>query len=422
MEHKHALGIIPLTGSRTLQCMGHYGMRSILLVYMMHGPLEVQTAQAGTIYGWFIMGAGLLSIFGGMLGDLLMGPRTAAIAGGFMQATGCFLLCIPHVAALYAGLGLIALGLALYNPNITATLALLYRGREKMLDSALMIFYTGLTLGVCISSALIVFLNEQIGSWAGFLASGIFLCASLLLLLLPQKSLADAPYKASVYLEESHRELSSPSRPLLPGFISIFIFVPMFWMMYNLCNDLMINNMIQMNTAGAIKDLNIIQKIYMIDPIITIIGGVALAAIWAFVQVSAFLKMAMGFLVYLLAFALFYTAYAEGRAVLGCVAGGYILQTVAELFISPTASALICRYAPVRWTSTLMGAFLLITSAFSYLSSFLLSSAHSLSTGILLGVAGAMVLLLGVLYLVLHFVSGKQQTVTVSPPSYSNLR
>lgn len=414
MEHKHALGVIPLTASRALQCMGHYGMRSILMMYMMRGIVEMPMGHAATVYGWFVMSAGAMSIFGGMLGDLLMGPRTAAITGGFMQAIGCFLLCIPHVAALYSGLGLMALGLGLYNPNVITMLALVYRGREKMLDSAVMIFYTGLTLGALVAPALISVLDQQIGSWAGFLTSGIFLCASQLLLLLPRAALAEAPYKASIYLEESHRELSNTSKLLLPGFISVFIFVPLFWVTYNLCSDVMVNRVIDMNKeAGGGSGGDLLSKIFMIDPIICLIGGTALATTWAFVQVSSFLKMAVGFFVYLLAFMLFYLAHTDGSAstLMGFLVGGYILQTVAELFISPTANALICRYAPVRWTSTLMGTFLLITSAFSYGSSYLLSSVQSVPPGILLGVVGVMVLLLGVLYLVLHFVSGKRQTV-----------
>lgn len=404
MEHKHPLGIIPLTASRTLQCMGHYGMRAILMIYIMEGPLSLPASQSALFYGWFTGISGLLAIFGGMLGDLLMGPRKAAITGGFMQAIGCFLLCIPQQVAIYTGLGFFALGLGLYNPNILATLALLYRNRGRMLDSAMMIFYTGVTLGALFAPLLTGLLSRELGHWTGFLASGIFLCASQLLLLLPQESLADAPFKASIYLEETHLQLRH-SNILLPGFISIFIFIPLFWMIYNSCSNLMTGRMLHLyEGAEHSKSYDLISRIYIIDPVICILAGAVLAAIWAFVHVSAYLKMAIGFLIYILACMMFYLAQANGsvNTVLIFIIGGFALQTIAELFISPTANALICRYAPVRWTSTLLGAFLFLTSVTSYCSSYFLSYAESISSGIQLAVIGVILLLLAVLYLVLY--------------------
>lgn len=404
MENRHSMGIIPLTAARALQGMGHYGMRAILMMYMMEGPLSLSSSQSALFYCWFTGITGLLAIFGGMLGDLLMGPRRATITGGFMQAIGCFLLCVPHEVALYTGLGIFALGLGLYNPNILATLALLYRNRGRMLDSAMMILYVGITLGALFAPLLTGVLSRELEHWTGFLASGIFLCASQLLLLLPQKSLADAPYKASVYLEETHQQLRTSSI-LLPGFISVFIFIPLFWMIYNTCSNLMTDRMLRFYDGAAhSKGFDLINRIYIIDPVICILVGAGLAAIWAFAYVSAYLKMAIGFLVYLLACMLFYLAQANGsdNLFLMFVIGGYALQTIAELFISPTANALICRYAPVRWTSTLLGAFLFITSLVSYSSSYFMSYADSISSGLQLAVIGLILLLLAVLYLVLY--------------------
>src|SRR3989344_760791 len=122
----HSLGIIPLSLSKLLERFAYYGMRSILVLYMVH-ELAFDERHSSKIYGAFILAAGLLPLIGGLIGDLLLSTKMTAIIGGFIQAIGFFVLAFPSQMGIYVGLFIIALGTGLYSPNILSTISTLYK-------------------------------------------------------------------------------------------------------------------------------------------------------------------------------------------------------------------------------------------------------------------------------------------------------
>jgi POT family proton-dependent oligopeptide transporter len=104
-------------GSRLFERAGYYGLRAILVLYMISESIKMSEIEALKLYGTFTASVMLSQIVGALFGDLILGNRKAVIIGGALQAFGAFFFCIPSAMGMYIGLFLVALGDGLYTPN-----------------------------------------------------------------------------------------------------------------------------------------------------------------------------------------------------------------------------------------------------------------------------------------------------------------
>src|SRR3546814_212274 len=80
-------GLTILFLTQMWECFSFYGMRA-LLVYYMIGALDFSQAKASLIYGAYTACVFLTPIFGGMIADRWLGRHRALLIGGATMALG----------------------------------------------------------------------------------------------------------------------------------------------------------------------------------------------------------------------------------------------------------------------------------------------------------------------------------------------
>jgi POT family proton-dependent oligopeptide transporter len=188
----HPAGMTTLFFTEMWERFSYYGMRAILMLYMVapiaSGGLAINTHQAGTIYGVYTMMVYMTSIPGGIIADRVLGARLSVLVGGIIIALGHFSLAIKDMPFFYGGLILIVLGTGLLKPNISTMLGGLYDKNDERRDSGFSIFYMGINIGAAMAplvcgyfaqseqfKALLIRFNIDVNScWHfGFAAAGI---------------------------------------------------------------------------------------------------------------------------------------------------------------------------------------------------------------------------------------------------------
>jgi POT family proton-dependent oligopeptide transporter len=186
-----------------------YGMRAILVLYMVAAPaqggLGYDTPRATAIYGTYSMAAFLLSLPGGIIADQLLGTRLAVLIGGVIIACGHFTMAAHSVPTFYAGLVLVACGTGLLKPNVSALVGGLYQQDDDRRDSGFSIFYMGINIGAFLAPLVCGYLAEAdafksllralglnpLYSWHyGFGAAGVGMLLGLLVFWLQRDRLA----------------------------------------------------------------------------------------------------------------------------------------------------------------------------------------------------------------------------------------
>ena len=82
------LGLFTLFFAEMWERFSYYGMRALLILYMIKGFLRYDDKDANAIYGAYCSLVYMTPFFGGMLADRLLGPRRAVIFGGLLMAAG----------------------------------------------------------------------------------------------------------------------------------------------------------------------------------------------------------------------------------------------------------------------------------------------------------------------------------------------
>jgi proton-dependent oligopeptide transporter, POT family len=180
----HPRGLFVLFFTEMWERFSYYGMRAILLLFLLdktNGGLGFNEGEGGAIYGMYTFSVYLLSLPGGWLADNILGQRKAIWFGGISIMIGHILLAIPGGQTLFfVGLGTIALGTGLLKPNISSIVSELYPEGGAKRDAAFSIFYMGINLGSFLGILIVGYLGQKIGWHYGFGASAIAMFLGLI--------------------------------------------------------------------------------------------------------------------------------------------------------------------------------------------------------------------------------------------------
>ena len=209
----HPAGLYVLFFTEMWERFSYYGMRSLLVLYMVDhlfvhpaavqrvlgfglvkggleaifGPLAPQPLSS-QIYGLYTAFVYLTPFFGGMLADRVIGQRRAVILGGVLMAIGHFLMAVESL--FFVALLFLILGNGAFKPNISTQVGSLYPPGDPRRDRAFTIFYMGINLGAFFSPLVCGTLGQRFGWHYGFGAAGVGMLAGLCLYLFGQRALA----------------------------------------------------------------------------------------------------------------------------------------------------------------------------------------------------------------------------------------
>jgi proton-dependent oligopeptide transporter, POT family len=166
------LGIATLFLTEMWERFTYYGMRAVLILFMAaalaKGGLGLNDTSASAIYGLYLGSTYLLGLGGGWLADRLLGAQRAVVSGGILITVGNALLALGNTAVFFVGLLVIAMGVGLLKPNVSALVASLYPEGGPRRDAGFSIFYMGINLGAFLGSLAVPVFAQRYGWRWGF--------------------------------------------------------------------------------------------------------------------------------------------------------------------------------------------------------------------------------------------------------------
>ena len=425
----HPKGMTTLFFTEMWERFSYYGMRAILMLYMVAplsaGGLQMQTANAGQIYGIYTAMVYMTSIPGGIIADRWLGARLSVLIGGIIIACGHFVLAIRDLPAFYIGLSLIVLGTGLLKPNISTMLGGLYDANDERRDSGFSIFYMGINIGAAISPLVCGYFaqSEQFKSFLvsrgldanscwhfGFAAAGVGMLLGLTQFVMHGKRLQNVGarpvrVKSTISPETGKKGTveKAPSQPLTPeelrrlGAIGVLFFFSMFfWAVYeqggsslNLFADRLTKNEI----FGYEFPSSWLQ---MVPAVYCIVLAPLFSALWIKMgdkQPSSPAKFTYGLLLLSLGIGLMAPAsmIASGGKVSALwLVFAYLLMVLGEMCLSPVGLSTVTKLAPARFLSSTMGVWFLSMAFGNYLAGYLGGFFDEKALGTLVTLFGAM--------------------------------
>jgi len=143
----HPTGLFTLFFAEMWERFSYYGMRALLVFYMIKGFLGYGDNEAYAVYGAYTALVYATPFIGGMLADRLLGRRHAVVLGGLLMAAGHLLMTIQSEIAFFSALALLICGNGFFKPNISTIVGELYPAGSTRRDGGFTIFYMGINLG-----------------------------------------------------------------------------------------------------------------------------------------------------------------------------------------------------------------------------------------------------------------------------------
>jgi POT family proton-dependent oligopeptide transporter len=183
----HPRGLVTLFMTEFFERFTYYGMRALLMLFMTaavagtNAGFGLDEGTAGAIYGLYTGAVYLFSLPGGWVADRLIGQRSAVFWGGVIIMIGNFVLSIPATPAVFfLGLAVIAIGVGLLKPNISAIVGELYKGQPgARRDAGFSIFYAGINFGALLAPLIAGTIGEAWNWRGGFFCAGLFMALGL---------------------------------------------------------------------------------------------------------------------------------------------------------------------------------------------------------------------------------------------------
>ncbi|WP_020527138.1 peptide MFS transporter [Flexithrix dorotheae] len=192
----HPVGLYILFFTELWERFSYYGMRAILVLYIVAGVKEGplggmgwSNADALALYGWYTMLVYVMSVPGGILADKFLGQKKSVMLGGWLLVIGHGILAVEADWAFFTGLAFIILGVGCLKPNISTMVGGLYKKGDIRRDKGFTIFYIGINIGAFLSPIFVGYVGERIGWHYGFGLAGIGMFIGQLVFLYGQKYL-----------------------------------------------------------------------------------------------------------------------------------------------------------------------------------------------------------------------------------------
>jgi POT family proton-dependent oligopeptide transporter len=181
----HPIGLYVLFFSEMWERFSYYGMRALLVLYMLN-YFRWSQEDASKVYKWYTSLVYLTPLLGGYLADRFLGNKKAVIIGALLMAAGQFLLTVPNLSLFYGALCFMIVGNGFFKPNMSTQVGRLYPVGDPRRDGAYTIFYMGINLGAFFAPLSCGWLQENTeGSYhSGFAAAGIGMILGMLVYVL----------------------------------------------------------------------------------------------------------------------------------------------------------------------------------------------------------------------------------------------
>jgi POT family proton-dependent oligopeptide transporter len=351
-DQKHTSETFIYVGARALERGAFYGVRSLLILYMIKGPLGLADFEAMKLYGWFVGCFLFVQLLGGLLGDLILGNKNAIILGGALQALGIFVLCVPSLNCLYAGMIVIALGMGLYSPNILANFGKLYLNKRQLLDGGFTLFYLAVNIGSFVGIAIVGMVGDP-NYRVGFITAGIMMLVSTGII-----ATAKQPQ-----MPKEIAFVASPNRRFTYTFLAIFT-LGAFWAIYNYGGYGM-----YLVEDGIQNKMDVPMPLSSFSSTFAIITGLAAAVLWSVFYMRTWKKWGIGFAAGGIAFGiLFFISDSTTPLTLPFYIIAVFVLSIAEILIAPALYSILTKNVNPKYLAIVIALSSIPSTVVNYIS------------------------------------------------------
>ncbi len=198
-------GLTILFLTATAELFSYYGMRTILVYYMVK-QLLISQERASLIYGLYTACTYFTPLLGGLVSDRWLGRHRAVILGGAIMAIGLFMLVFASL--FYVALVTIVIGYGLFLTTVPGQITDLYAPDDPRKRSAYNFWYVGANVGALFAPLICGAVAELYGWNFGFLVAGIGMLLGLAIYISglhylppdprPSTRLRDSPARSSL--------------------------------------------------------------------------------------------------------------------------------------------------------------------------------------------------------------------------------
>ncbi|PWH83795.1 hypothetical protein DIS18_04380 [Algibacter marinivivus] len=375
----------------------YYGVRSIIVLYMVSETLQMSNQEALVIYGWFSVFVGLSKVLGAFLGDLLIGNKTTILVGGALQALGCFILCYKSLISLYIGFVLIVLGSGLFTSNTIAQFGKKYLNKPKLLDAGFSLLFVAINLGSLLGVLAIGYFTD-LGFNYGFVAAGILITLATVFVFFTSEN--------KEVMLFNHKSIILNKKLLY--IISVIILSAIFWSIYE-------STYFSVYTIQekVFDGINIIPKAYLsagLNSYFGIIIITILVLIWSYVYTNSFFKIFLGLIVSALSFMILLFIPETSNALSLFIFSAFLLS-FGEMLISPILYSIATRFSNPKYLAIVLASVTIPSMLFYKISGIIGEHYVEIGSSVILISSIIILLVLGVLAYFLYLVYKKDDRI-----------
>lgn len=392
----HPRGLTVLAGTELWERISFHGMLALLTLYMaeqlllpghvervigfpvyrallerLTGPLSVEALAAQT-FGLYIGLIYFTPVFGGYLGDRLMGRRTAVVTGAALMALGH--LCMAFDQTFLAALLLLILGAGFMRGNLLAQVGGLYGPSDQRAAGGVQIYYAMVNTGGVVAPLITGALGKTYGWHVGFGFAGFGMLAGLAIYLAGSNLVPRDPPRRDAALRA---RLGADDWRAILALIALMPFLTCFWVgqsqIWNVYN-IWTRDHVDLVILGWSMPVPWIQSISSFTAVALV---PVVMAVWSRQRAAGrepddIAKLALGCMI----FAAFHVWDGMATQIFGSARAIPLLwvvlsqfgQSFGYLYVQPVAIAYFTRVAPISLRSMMVGVYFLTMFAGSLIS------------------------------------------------------
>lgn len=414
--HPPALYLLSATAAG--ERFSYYGMRALLMLYMIAGLTETLPGMAfskstsGLVYGTFNALCYGFPFFGGIVADRLLGKRRSATVGGILIALGLIILSLDNsLLPFIAGLTLMAVGNGFFKPTVVTMIGDLYEQGDPRRDSAFTLYYQLFNGSVFFAPLLCGWIAVEYGYRAGFIAAGAAVMISMIIYwsLAPKMlgQVGKAVHSRKSVSEKSEKvSLTKEEKDRIAVIFTLFFFVTFFWTGFEQAGSSM-TVFTEESINRTIGSFTIPTPWFQsLNPLLVFGLGFAFSALWMKLarvgkNPSTPVKMGLGMIFLGIGFIIMLGAVGQlsagaAKASMLWLLVAYLFHTFGELMLSPIGLSMVTKLAPSHMVSMFMGIWFLPTFIAHLLGGVLASFIETLGPGLIFGGIAVFVIILGI--------------------------
>jgi len=244
----HPRGLFFIGGTELWERISFHGMQALLVLYMVErlllpghiesiagfadfraviesvtGTLSPQ-ALASQIFGLYVGLVYLTPVFGGMLGDRVLGRRRAVVLGALLMTAGHF--CMAFERSFLVALSLLIVGAGTLRGNLASQVGDLYSAHDHRRETAFQVYYGVLNTGAFVAPLITGVLAQTYGWEYGFGFAGIGMLAGVVIYLSGARYLPPDATRGAIV---ARRPLRADERRVVFVMVLMLPLLTLFW-------------------------------------------------------------------------------------------------------------------------------------------------------------------------------------------------